>query len=103
MGFLDVDTAQVMSSSASQADQSAVFRATLSDLSSQAQAAEANHQGESRISFMQAHMRFEEGAGKLNALLDISQGNLTENAQTYLGADAMAAEANTAAAAPINL
>lgn len=90
MGLLDANVAQLVSSSSFN-DQASLMRGTIQQAESSAVAAQATHQGESSAAFQQAHARFVEAAGKINALLDIGGQNINEGAGTYSAQDSAAA------------
>lgn len=91
--FLDANTAQIATSSSGVQDASGMFANTLHQAEATAAQAQAFHQGESSLAFQQSHARFAAGAAKLNNLLTVAGLNVGEGAQTYIGQDAMGAQA----------
>ena len=101
MGLLDANTAQMIGSSSSFADQASLFRSTIAQADASAQQAQATHQGESAIAFQAAHARFVEAASKANTLIDIAGQNIHEGAGTYIAQDGAGASEMTSASAII--
>ncbi|SIJ21999.1 Probable PE family protein [Mycobacteroides abscessus subsp. abscessus] len=91
MSFLDVQVPQVVNSQMGFGSQAALMRNTISTAESEAQGAQGFSQGDFAQSFQTAHMRFAEAAQKINALLDVAEANLGENAGTYVAQDSSAA------------
>lgn len=91
MGLLDVNVAQVATSSGSFADKAGVMRSTISQAESSAVQAQATHQGESSAAFQTAHSHFVEASTKINTLLDLASTQLGDAGTTYTTEDSAAA------------
>lgn len=93
MSFLDANVGQLAKSASGVMDSSAMFRSTLAEAMATAEAARANHMGESAMAFQASHARFVSGAEKLNHLLDLAGVNVEDAGTEYVAQDGVGADA----------